>query len=186
MLDTPWARASSRTTCTHASVPIMRTSASRTTLAWMKMTSPVGTLPKPKPLSTNHLSTTSLTTLFLSARASGRLASRSSSSSWECSFSSRASLLTATSAFTSSFLSRRTRNSTIRRISCRSWVQSTIRSSSAVAWRCEPPASMSGATGSKSSACLSRVVFPVSILGLRGKLSLPGDSLRPDGDVLNP
>ena len=86
MHDTPsWARASSRTTCTHASVPIMRTSAPRTTLAWMKMTSPVGTFPKLKPLSMNPLSTTSFTTLVLSARASGRLASRSSSFSWECS-----------------------------------------------------------------------------------------------------
>ena len=46
-----------------------------------------------------------------------------------------ASLLTATSAVTWSFLSRRTRNSTIRRISRRSWVQSTTRSSAAVAWR---------------------------------------------------
>ena len=65
----PWARASSCMTCTHASVPMVRTSAPRTTVAWMKTTSPVGTLPKPKPLSTNHLSTTSLTTLVLSARA---------------------------------------------------------------------------------------------------------------------
>ena len=88
----PWARASSLTTCTHASVPIMRTPAPWTALAWMKTTSPEGTLPKPKPLSTNHLSTRSLTTLVLSARASGRLDSSTSSSSWRFSLSSRSSL----------------------------------------------------------------------------------------------
>ena len=66
------------------------------------------------------------------------------------SFSSLSSLLTATSAFTWSFLSRRCRSSTNRRISRSSRVHSTIRSSSSVAWRCEPPASLSGATWSKS------------------------------------
>ena len=62
----PWARASSLTTCNHASVPIKRTSAPWTALAWMT-TSPKGTLPKLKPLSTNHLSTRSFTTSVLSA-----------------------------------------------------------------------------------------------------------------------
>ena len=62
----PWARASSLTPCTHASVPIKRTSAPWTALAWMT-TSPEGTLPKLKPLSTNHLSTRSFTTSVLSA-----------------------------------------------------------------------------------------------------------------------
>ena len=93
---------SARTTCTRASVPIVRTSAPRTTLAWMKTTSPVGTLPKPKRLSMNHLSTTSLTTLVLCARASGRLAS----------FVFPAGSVPSP-AFQASF--RRTRNSTIRR-----------------------------------------------------------------------
>ena len=67
-----------------------------------------GTLPKPYSLSTNHLSTVSFTTLVRSVRASPRLASRSSSSSWELSLSSLSSLLAATSVLTSSFLSRRT------------------------------------------------------------------------------
>ena len=76
----PSARAWSLTTCVHASVPTTSTSAPCTTLAWMNTTSPVGALPKPKPLSTNHLSTVSFATLAWSARASSRLASRSSSS----------------------------------------------------------------------------------------------------------
>ena len=38
-----WARASPFTTCTHTSVPIVRTSAPCTTLAWMKTISPVWT-----------------------------------------------------------------------------------------------------------------------------------------------
>ena len=63
------ARAWSLTTCVHVSVPTMSTSTPRTTLAWMKTISPVGTFPKTKPLSTNHLSTTSFTTLVLCASA---------------------------------------------------------------------------------------------------------------------
>ena len=43
----------------HASVLIVSTLAPYTALAWMKTISPVGALPKPKPLSRNHLSTTS-------------------------------------------------------------------------------------------------------------------------------
>ena len=83
----------------------MKTSAPCTALAWMKTTSPDWTLPKPSPLSANLLWTTSFTTLVLSARASVRLASCSSSSSWSRFLSaSRSSLLTATSVFTSSFL----------------------------------------------------------------------------------
>ena len=66
----PSSACSSLTTCTHAPV---RTSAPR----------PEEALPKPKPLSTKHLPTTSLTTFASSARASARLASSSSSSSWE-------------------------------------------------------------------------------------------------------
>ena len=47
------ARASSLTTCSHASLPIVRTSAR------MKTVSPVWTLPKPKPLSTTSFATLS-------------------------------------------------------------------------------------------------------------------------------
>ena len=42
--------------CIHASVPTMSSSPC-TTLPWINTISPVGTLPKPKPLSTKHLST---------------------------------------------------------------------------------------------------------------------------------
>ena len=79
----PSARAWSLTTCVHASVSTMSTSAPCTTLAWMNTTLTVGALPKPYPLSTNHLSTISFTTLVRFVRASPRLASRSSSSSWD-------------------------------------------------------------------------------------------------------
>ena len=67
------------------------TSTPCTTLAWMNTFSPVGAVPKPKPLSTNHLF--SFTTLVSSAKASSRLSSRSSSSSWDLSLSSLSSLL---------------------------------------------------------------------------------------------
>ena len=50
-------------TCTHASVPIVRTSAPCTALDWMKTISPVGHLLRPQPLSTNLLSTVTFTTL---------------------------------------------------------------------------------------------------------------------------
>ena len=142
----PSARAWSLTTCVHASVPTTSTSAPCTALAWMKTTSPEGALPKPKPLSTNHLSTVSFTTLVWSARASSRLASRSSSSSWELSLSSLSSLQAATSVLTSSFRSQCTRNSTIRRISRSSLAHSW----SIVAWVCEPPAPTFGATWTNS------------------------------------
>ena len=66
----PSARAWSLTTCVHASVPTTSTSAPCTVLAWMKPTSPEGAFPKPKPLSTNHLSTISFTTLVRSVTAS--------------------------------------------------------------------------------------------------------------------
>ena len=110
ILPSPLARAWSLTTCTRASTFIVRTSAPWTVLAWMKTISPKGFLPKPRPLSTNHLSTRK-TTFGASVGALARLASHSSSG-WEFSFSSFTSLLAATSVSTSSFLSRRTKNST--------------------------------------------------------------------------
>ena len=66
-----WARPSSFSTCTNASVPIVSNSAPCTVdekktapctaLAWMTTISPVGALPKPQPLLTNHLSTNTFT-----------------------------------------------------------------------------------------------------------------------------
>ena len=61
----PSARAWSLTTCDHASVPTMSTSAPCATLAWMKTISPVRALTKP-----NHLSTANFTTLVLFVSAS--------------------------------------------------------------------------------------------------------------------
>ena len=63
----PSAPARPPTTCAHGSVQKMRTSVPRTTLAWMKTSSPVGIFPQPKPPSTDHLSTTRFTALVLSA-----------------------------------------------------------------------------------------------------------------------
>ena len=104
-------------------VPIMRTSAPWTALAWMQTTSPEGSFPKPtcfvdEPPCRHG----DLTTLALSARASRRLDSGSSSSSWRFSLSSRWRPCG----------SRRT--------------QFALRLS--MARRCEPPASILGATGS--------------------------------------
>ena len=134
----PSTRAWSLTTCAHASVPTMSTSAPCTTLAWMKTTSPVGSLRKPKPLSTNKFWTTSFATLVLSAKAPVRLESCFLSSFSSCSQSNRSSRLAATYVFAP-----RTRPYD----GFRAALGPTC---SDVAWRCEPRATMFGATWTSS------------------------------------
>ena len=112
-----WARASSSTTCALASVPIVGTSAPRTT-------SPVGAWPNP--VSTNHDELHDTGPVREGVREAGFVLFVFQLGVYP--------LQPFKPPFTSSFLTQRTKR--------KSWVQSTSRSSSAVACRCEPPASM--------------------------------------------
>ena len=156
-LDTlPSARAWSLTTCVHSPVPTTSTSAPCTTLAWMNTTSPEGALPKPlslvdKPLVDSQLHDFGVVREGVLEAGFALLVLYLGALSFQP--SSLSSLLSATSVLTSSFLSRCTRNSTIRRISCSSLAHSW----SIVAWRCGQLAPMFGSTWTDScpGPCMS-------------------------------